>query len=160
MTRILLLHGPNLNRLGRRDPRQYGTITLPELEALVRDRGRAFGFEVGCFQSNHEGALVDRLQEETGKAAGCLFNPGALAHQSYVLHDAILDFGGPVVEVHLSRVSGREPWRRRSVTRPACAAFVEGEGPAGYVRALGLLAALLGRAPEREPGAPGGRPRH
>jgi len=145
VTRILLLHGPNLNRLGRRDPRHYGTITLPELEELVRSRGRELGFEVACFQSNHEGALVDRLQEETGRAAGCLLNPGALAHQSYVLHDAILDFGAPVVEVHLSRVAEREPWRRVSVVRPACAGHVEGMGPRGYLEALELLAGLLGR---------------
>jgi len=145
VTRILLLHGPNLNRLGHRDPRHYGTITLPELEALVRERGRELGFEVAAFQSNHEGALVDRLQEETGRAAGCIVNPGALAHQSYVLHDAILDFGAPVVEVHLSRISEREPWRRVSVIRPACAAQVEGLGPDGYLRALAILADLLGR---------------
>ncbi len=144
MRRILLLHGPNLNRLGRRDPAHYGTITLPELERSVREWGRALGFEVACFQSNHEGALVDRLQEEADRAAGAVINPGALAHQSYVLHDAILDFGAPVIEVHLSRVSARETWRRTSVTRPACAGWVEWMGPAGYRRALELLAGLLG----------------
>ncbi|RMG48415.1 MAG: 3-dehydroquinate dehydratase [Acidobacteria bacterium] len=149
---ILLLHGPNLNALGRRDPAHYGTLTLPELEAMVRTWAAEYGWRVRCRQSNHEGALIDALQDAWGWAAGAILNAGALTHTSYALHDAILDFGRPVIEVHLSRISEREAWRRVSVIRPACAGYVEGRGPQGYRDALRLLARRIGGAGEKKGG--------
>ena len=143
MRALLMLSGPNLNLLGRRDPAQYGTTTLGELELLVRGWAEERGFALRAFQSNHEGALIDALQEARDWAAGALINPGALTHYSYALHDAIVDFGKPVVEVHLSKISEREEWRRVSVVRPACRSHVEGQGAAGYRVALDLLVALL-----------------
>lgn len=143
MRPVLLLSGPNLNALGRRDPAQYGTLTLPELEAQAIAWGRELGLEVRAFQSNHEGALIDALQDAHGWAAGAVINPGALTHSSFALHDAILDFARPVIEVHLSKISEREEWRRVSVVRPACAGHVEGLGPDGYRVALERLRALL-----------------
>ena len=98
-----------------------------------------------AFQSNHEGALIDEIQRATGECCGALVNLGALTHTSYALHDALLDFGRPVVEVHLSRISEREPWRRVSVIRPACVGVVEGRGIAGYDEALDLLAGACER---------------
>ncbi|GAB4228041.1 MAG: type II 3-dehydroquinate dehydratase [Acidobacteriota bacterium] len=147
MTRLLLLHGPNLNRLGRRDPAHYGTLTLAELEARVRARARAHGVEVHAFQSNCEGALIDAIQRaaDDPDCLGAIVNAGALTHTSYALHDALVDFGRPVVEVHLSAVSGREPWRRVSVIRPACIAAIEGRGADGYDEAVDRLVAAAGR---------------
>ncbi len=152
MRPILMLSGPNLNLLGRRDSRIYGDVTLTQLEKQVTAWGIELGFEVRSFQSNHEGALIDALQKARSSAHGVLLNPGALAHYSYALHDAIVDFGRPVIEVHLSRVSRREAWRRKSVTRPACAGFVEGLGAEGYRVALRRLAEL-------DPGPPRTSPR-
>jgi len=148
MRPVLLLHGPNLNFLGRRDARHYGTITLTELESKARAWGRELGFDVQAFQSNHEGQLIDKVQEAAGWAAGAVVNAGALSHTSYALHDALLDFDKPVVEVHLSNVNEREPWRKISVLRPACAAAVEGRGADGYRNALQALARILAAAPE------------
>ncbi|MBP7146864.1 MAG: 3-dehydroquinate dehydratase [Acidobacteria bacterium] len=143
MPRVLLVHGPNLNRLGRRDPQHYGRITLDELEQRVRGWAAPLGVELRAFQSNHEGTLIDFLQDQAEWADGALVNFGALTHSSYALHDALLDFGRPVVEVHLSKISQREPWRRVSVVRPACAGFVEGLGADGYRAALELLLGQL-----------------
>jgi 3-dehydroquinate dehydratase-2 len=140
---VLLLHGPNLNRLGRRDPAHYGTLTLRELVEQVAGWGAELDLSVVDFQSNHEGALIDELQRQAEAVVGAIVNPGALSHTSYALHDALVDFGRPVVEVHLSRISEREPWRRVSVTRAACVDQVEGLGPAGYREALRILAAAL-----------------
>jgi 3-dehydroquinate dehydratase-2 len=144
MRKVLLLSGPNLNLLGQRDPAQYGTLTLAELEDKARAWGLDLGLEVTPFQSNHEGALIDALQEARAWAAGAVVNPGALTHYSYALHDALVDFARPVIEVHLSKVSEREAWRRVSVVRPACRAHIEGLGTEGYRVALQQLAALLG----------------
>ncbi len=139
MNEILLLHGPNLNALGRRNPEHYGSVTLPELEARVREWGSARGASVRSFQSNHEGALIDTLQEAYEWASGALVNLGAFTHTSYALSDALLDFAKPVVEVHLSKISAREAWRRTSVIRPSCVASVEGLGIEGYREALDRL---------------------
>ncbi len=147
MTRLLLLHGPNLNRLGRRDPAHYGTLTLAELEARVRVRARSRGVGIRAFQSNCEGALIDEIQRagDDPDCLGAIVNAGALSHTSYALHDALVDFGRPVVEVHLSQVSAREPWRRVSVIRPACIAAIEGKGAAGYDEAVDRLLSAAGR---------------
>jgi 3-dehydroquinate dehydratase-2 len=143
MKPVLLLSGPNLNFLGRRDPALYGTLTLAQLEAQVTTWGAELGLAVRAFQSNHEGALIDALQDAHGWALAAVINPGALTHYGYALHDALVDFARPVIEVHLSKISEREEWRRKSVVRPACAAHVEGLGAEGYRVALGKLAGLL-----------------
>ncbi len=139
MRRILLLHGPNLNRLGRRDVHHYGTASHSELVEQVKVWAQERDATVRAFQSNHEGSLIDALQEQGDWADGALVNFGALSHTSYALHDALVDYGKPVVEVHLSKISEREPWRRVSVTRPACVDGVEGLGPEGYRVALEAL---------------------
>lgn len=141
--KILLLHGPNLNLLGQRDPAHYGCLTLPELVDQVRAWAAELGMGLRAVQSNHEGALIDALQDARKWAAGALVNAGACTHTSYALHDALVDFSRPVIEVHLSKISEREPWRRVSVLRPACRDFVEGEGIHGYRRALELLRGAL-----------------
>lgn len=143
MAELLLLHGPNLNLLGQRDPEHYGSLSLPQLEAQVRAWAADRGHLVHAFQSNHEGALIDQLQQARAWAAGALVNLGALTHTSYALHDALVDFARPAVEVHLSKISEREPWRRVSVIRPACIGAVEGRGVAGYLEALEMLIEAL-----------------
>lgn len=143
MKNVLLVHGPNLNRLGRRDAQHYGTVSHADLVAQVKLWAQERGAIVRAYQSNHEGSLIDVLQEQGDWAEGALVNLGALSHSSYALHDALLDFGKPVVEVHLSKISGREAWRRVSVTRPACVDGVEGLGPEGYRVALESLLAHL-----------------
>jgi 3-dehydroquinate dehydratase-2 len=139
--RVLLLHGPNLNLLGTRQPEVYGTATLGDLEDRCRVWAADLGVEIETFQSNHEGALIDRLHQAIGRCDGVVMNPGALSHTSYALHDAVLATGLPVVEVHLSDIGAREEWRARSVTAPACAAMISGHGAEGYRQALEILAA-------------------
>lgn len=140
MKKILLIHGPNLNRLGKRDPAHYGTLTLSALETHIK--ARAAGYELLCFQSNHEGALIDFIQEN-GDASGILINPGAFTHSSYALHDALLDSGLPCVEVHLSNIHGREAWRAISVTAPACLKQFYGKQVQSYEEALDYLLSKL-----------------
>ncbi len=139
MPLILLIHGPNLNQLGQRDAAQYGSLTLADIEALVTAEAKKSGFAVKAFQSNHEGALIDFLQAESGKAAGIIINGGAFTHYGYALHDALVDTRLPAVEVHLSDISNREEWRRTSVTAPACIAMIAGKKEAGYIEAVALL---------------------
>ncbi|OGG59222.1 3-dehydroquinate dehydratase [Candidatus Kaiserbacteria bacterium RIFCSPHIGHO2_02_FULL_49_16] len=139
MKTILLIHGPNLNLLGVRDAHLYGTKTLRDIEALVRETAETLRYEVLAFQSNHEGAIVDFLQKESPKADGIIINPGALTHYSYTLYDALRDTKLPAVEVHLSDINSREAWRRVSITAPACIAQISGKKEAGYVEALELL---------------------
>lgn len=143
MTKILLIHGPNLNQLGKRDPAHYGSLTLPELEAQLRKKAEALGYELDCFQSNHEGALIDWIQEKSAGSLGILINPGALTHSSYALHDALVDSGVPCVEVHLSDVKNREPWRAISVTEPACLKVFYGKQIQSYEEALTFLVSQL-----------------
>ena len=141
---VLLLNGPNLNLLGEREPEIYGTTTLAQLESLVAERARQLGAAVRTFQSNHEGALVDRLHEARKWAGGVIFNPGALTHYSYSLRDAIAATKLRVVEVHLSDLSKREPWRRVSVIADVAVHRVMGKGVAGYLEALEWLVAHPG----------------
>lgn len=139
--RLLVINGPNLNLLGARRPEVYGTTTLGELDDMCRRWGAELGCEVTTFQSNHEGAIIDRLHDAIGACDGVVINPGALSHYSYALHDAIEATGLPAIEVHISDVTRREPWRAHSVVAPACRSSISGLGVAGYRRALEMLAA-------------------
>jgi len=136
---ILLLNGPNLNLLGEREPEIYGTTTLAELEQMVQARAQALGHMVRALQSNHEGALIDELHQSRHWADGVIFNPGAFTHYSYALRDAVAATKLRVVEVHLSDITRREPWRRVSVLEEVCAYRVVGKGTAGYLEALEWL---------------------
>ncbi len=140
---ILVLHGPNLNLLGKREPELYGTLTLEELEEQLQTWGEELGTRVESRQSNHEGELVEWIQraEEEG-FTGIVINPGALTHYSYALLDAVRAQSLPVVEVHLSNIYAREPFRAHSVTAPAAKGVITGLGPLGYRYALAYLAAL------------------
>lgn len=139
MATILLIHGPNLNMLGARDDAVYGSKRLADIELLVKEEAAKLGHDIAAFQSNHEGALIDFLQKEAPRAAGIIINPGALTHYSYALHDALLDARLPAIEVHLSDINAREPWRKNSVTAPACLAQISGKKEDGYIEALQLL---------------------
>lgn len=140
MRRVVVLNGPNLDLLGSRRPDVYGSTTLKELEGKVRRWADELGVEAATFQSNDEGELVD-LVHAARDTAGLVVNPGALTHYSYALHDAIEAVGVPTVEVHISNIAAREPWRRRSVVAPACRASIFGRGVDGYRWALRRLAA-------------------
>jgi 3-dehydroquinate dehydratase-2 len=135
--RILMLNGPNLGSLGRRQPEVYGSQTLPEIVEAAHAHALERGALVDAFQSNHEGALIDRLERLDFDAVICNF--GALSHTSYALHDALLTAGRPAVEVHLSDITAREPWRRLSVTAPATRHQVIGRGWRGYLEAIDWL---------------------
>jgi len=137
---VLVVNGPNLNLLGSRQPELYGTTTLAELEQHCRDWGRQLGLEVETFQSNHEGAILDRLHEAGGNIEGLVINPGALSHYSYALHDAIEAIKILTVEVHITDLNRREAWRRQSVIAPVCLARIMGKGIDGYREALSILA--------------------
>jgi 3-dehydroquinate dehydratase-2 len=141
--RFLLINGPNLNTLGKRRPDIYGTLTLKEIEARVAERAAQRGVEVRSFQSNHEGALIDFIQAEAEEAQGIIINPGALTHYSLALRDALEDCGLPFIEVHLSDIHAREPFRRHSVMADIAAGQISGQGWEGYLRALDALAALV-----------------
>jgi 3-dehydroquinate dehydratase-2 len=143
MKNILLVHGANLNQLGQRDPEQYGTLTLEELEHAVKEYAASQNFAVSCFQSNHEGTLIDILQTRPAGTVGIIINPGAYAHYSYALHDAIIDTCLPTVEVHLSDITAREPWRAHSVIKPVCARSISGKKLQGYFEAVDYLAECL-----------------
>lgn len=141
---LWVLHGVNLDMLGRRDPAVYGTTTLAELEALVAGWGAAEGFAVRCFQTNHEGEMVEKLHELAGgEVAAVLVNPGAWTHYSYAIRDALELVAAPVAEVHLSDIERREPWRRHSVVADLAAVRVSGRGVEGYREAVAALARLV-----------------
>jgi len=141
---LWVLHGVNLDMLGRRDPAVYGRTTLAELEALVREWGEAEGFTVRCFQTNHEGEMVEKLHELAGgEVAALLVNPGAWTHYSYAIRDALELVRAPLAEVHLSDIERREPWRRRSVVADLAVVRVSGRGVDGYREAVAALARLV-----------------
>ena len=137
--RIYVLHGVNLDTLGRRDPTHYGVITLPELEGKIKEWGEALGLEVVCRQTNFEGEYVEWLHEALDGADGVIVNPGAWTHYSYAIRDALELLEMPVVEVHLSNIDSREEWRRISVVRDVAVLTVMGKGPDGYREALEFL---------------------
>ena len=143
--RVLVLHGPNLNMLGTREPSVYGSATLEDIHAELTLLAKARGAELEFFQSNHEGALVDRIQEAPSWADAILINPGGLTHTSVVLRDALAASGLPVVEVHLSNVFAREAFRHRSYVSPIARGVIAGFGPASYRLGLQALLDLLER---------------
>ena len=143
--RVLLVHGPNLNRLGRREPSIYGTMTLDQIVGAVADRALKAGVEVMPFQSNHEGALIDWLQTEDANADAVIVNPGALAHYSVALRDALADTRLPVVEVHISQPTDREPFRQTLVTASVAAKVICGKGLTGYLEALDFVINVVQR---------------
>ncbi len=134
--RVEVMHGVNLDQLGRRDPAHYGTLTLEDLERRIGGAARELGLEVRFFQTNHEGQFVEHLHGLGGVADAIVLNPGAWTHYSYAIRDALELTGLPAVEVHLSNVDSREPWRRHSVISELCIARVSGRGPDGYRDAL------------------------
>lgn len=141
--RILVLHGPNLNLLGSREPGIYGRRTLAEIDAALIACAKDLGVGVECFQSNHEGAMIDRIQAAMGVFDGILINPAGLTHSSVALRDALVATGLPVVEVHLSNVHAREAFRQQSYVSPIALGVVTGLGAAGYRFGLEALARHL-----------------
>jgi 3-dehydroquinate dehydratase-2 len=139
--KFLLIHGPNLNTLGTREPSIYGTTTLEQINAALIERAAGASAEVRCCQSNHEGVLIDFLQVEGGDAAGIIINPGALTHYGLALRDALANLDAPIIEVHLSNVYRREPFRHTSVVAPVATGQIAGLGWRGYLLALEWLLA-------------------
>ena len=148
--RVLVVHGPNLNLLGERQPEVYGTQTLVQLDAAIADGARELGIEVVCAQYNSEGRIIDALHAARNDYAGVVINPGAYTHYSYAIADAISAIGIPVVEVHLSNIAAREGFRRVSVTAAACRGSVSGLGAHGYILALQALSEMLPYIPGAE----------
>ncbi len=139
MKKILLMHGANLNILGKRDPKHYGNVTLFDIEKITKEEAKKFEYDVITYQSNCEGKLIDTLQAETPHCKGIIINPGAFTHYSYALYDALLDTQLPIVEVHLSAIHSREKWRSHSVTAPAAIQVIWGKKEIGYKDAVRVL---------------------
>jgi len=140
---IQVLNGPNLNLLGTRETSVYGTATLADVESLCRNRARDLGFDVAFHQSNHEGVLVDRIQEARGTAVGIVINPAAYTHTSVAILDALQTFDGPVVEVHISNIHRRDEFRRHSFVSKAATGVICGLGVHGYTLAIEAVAQIL-----------------
>jgi 3-dehydroquinate dehydratase-2 len=143
VTTILLLHGPNLNLLGEREPEIYGTATLDDHVASARAAAETAGFVLEHLQSNAESDLVDAIQQARGRCAAIIINPGALTHYAWSLHDALAAFDGIIVELHLSNPNAREPWRHTSVVSPVATGSIVGLGGHGYSLAVEAIRRLL-----------------
>lgn len=141
MTLVLLLHGPNLNLLGEREPEIYGTDTLDDYVAFTRAVAAEHGLDVEAHQSNAEGELIDQIHAARGRCAAIIINPGAFTHYAWAIHDALAAFDGPVVEVHISNPNSREPWRHTSVVAPVATGSIVGFGKQGYDLAVRAVAA-------------------
>ena len=139
MKKLLVVHGPNLNLLGKREPQIYGTRSLTDLNEMVKDKARDLKVDVAVFQSNSEGEIIDFLQKEGPSAAGVVINPGALSHYSLSLYDCLQALRLPVVEVHISNIHAREEFRSRSVTARAARGVIAGLGFDGYLHAMEFL---------------------
>jgi len=142
--RILVLHGPNLNLFGRREPHLYGTMTLAEINQRLEALARSLKVELVIVQSNHEGALVDALHEHMDKAAGAVINPAGLTQHGVSLHDAIKAMPFPVIEVHMSNIAAREQWRHHSIISSAVKGTIQGLGWRSYAAALRVLVEMAG----------------
>jgi 3-dehydroquinate dehydratase-2 len=141
--KILIVNGPNLNLLGKREPEIYGHLTLDEINAKIEEYARGKNIEVEFFQSNSEGALIDALHNGMGHVDGVIINPGAYTHYSYAIFDAIKAIGLPTIEVHLSDVKAREEFRRHSVIAPACITQISGRGRQGYLDAIEQMIKII-----------------
>lgn len=140
---ILVIHGPNLNLLGKREPHIYGNLSLDEINDQLLERGRGVGIEIETFQSNHEGAIVDRIQQAIGICHGIIINPAAYTHTSVAIRDALVMLEIPVIEIHLSNINKRESFRHQSMIADIVAARIAGFGSHGYMLALEGLARML-----------------
>jgi len=141
--KILVINGPNLNMLGKRNRAIYGDKTLSELDATLKKEAQSLGIDIVSFQSNSEGKLIDFIQEHSSEADGVIINPGALTHYSFSLRDALADSGLPAIEVHLSNIYAREDWRAKSVISPIARGQITGLGWRGYLAALRTLVSEL-----------------
>jgi 3-dehydroquinate dehydratase-2 len=137
--KILVLHGPNLNLFGRREPHIYGTTTLAQIDAMLATLAGELGVTLATLQSNHEGALIDFLHEHIDTAQGALVNPAGLTQHGVPLHDAIKAMPFPVIEVHMSNLATREPWRHHSIISPAVKGTIQGFGPRSYLQGLRVV---------------------
>lgn len=149
MKRILVMHGPNLDLLGEREPEIYGRQTLAELDAGLAEEAKRLGVAFSTFQSNHEGALIDRLHDIRGEVDGVILNPAGLTHTSVSLRDAVAAVSLPVIEVHLSNIYARESFRQVDLVAPVCRGVILGFGSLGYLAALRTLVTILGAWPDR-----------
>ena len=140
---VLLLHGPNLNLLGQREPEVYGTATLDDYVETARAVADGLGLDLEAFQTNHEGELVDAVHAARGRCAAIIVNPGAFTHYAWSIHDALAAFSGPVIEVHISNPNAREPWRHTSVVAPVATGTIAGLGIHGYELAVQAVARAL-----------------
>lgn len=143
MALISLLHGPNLNLLGEREPHIYGTATLDDYVQAAQAVAHQHGHEIEAFQSNHEGQLVDAIHAARGRCAAIVINPGAFTHYAWSLHDALSAFAGPIIELHISNPNAREAWRHTSVVSPVATGTIVGLGMHGYELAIAAVARKL-----------------
>jgi 3-dehydroquinate dehydratase II len=141
--KVLVIHGPNLNMLGKREPEIYGATTLEAIDASLAELAKKLGLEVECFQSNHEGAIVEKIQSAAGTQNGMIINPAAFTHTSIAIRDALLLLDIPMIEVHLSNIYKREPFRHKSMICDAVTAQISGFGARGYFMALEALAGMI-----------------
>ena len=139
---ILVIHGPNLNLLGTREPAIYGTQTLADIDSDLKKKGEKLGFRVETFQSNHEGAIIDKIQQAVTSVCGLIINPAAYTHTSVAIRDALQMLDQPVVEIHLSNIYQREPFRHKSLIAPVITGQIAGFGAHGYLLALDAIIAL------------------